>query len=171
MPRFSPHHRFLALKFAARGFAVSALMLCAIHLSACSQDNSQAELNPIPAPAQRIADTPTAAAKPKKAALGDTYIEALKPEERTAAAAAAEKYIKEKTKSVLDSLELNPESEFWKFPEDLNEFNKVGRIIVFDAYVNGNKEKPYRIVLVRSSDTAKNWDVKRFRADNKSIHQ
>lgn len=145
-------------------FALLALSL-ACTLGACSKKAE--EPNPIPTPAKGVAEVATVAPEPL-ANPGDQYIEALKSEERTAAAGVAEEYIREKTKNHLDKLELNPASEYWTFPEDLNEFNKVGLIITFDAYVDKNTEKPYRIVLVRGSENSKSWEVKRFRADNRT---
>lgn len=143
---------------------VTSIVAVSFSLTACFK---QEEANPIPTPAQEVINTPTKAPEP---ARGDKYINALKAEERTAAAAAAELYIKEKTQNRLDRLVLNPSSEFWEFPEDLNEFNKVGCIITFDAYVDGNAKDAYRIVLVRGNTSSKEWEVKRFRQDNKSIH-
>lgn len=147
-----------------RGVLLACVVGMSFAVSACA---SKDEPNPIPIPAQEAIHTPTKAVEP---ARGDQYINALKAEERTAAAAVAESYIKEKTHNRLDRLVLNPSSEYWEFPEDLNEFNKVGYIITFDAYVDGNDKKPYRIVLVRGNTSSKEWEVKRFRPDNKSLH-
>lgn len=143
---------------------VSALLMGSLAGCGCSKKE---EPVPVPTPAQVA--TPAPEPEVKQPAIGDQYINAISTTHRVAAAAVAEKYIKDKTRNHLDSLVLNPKSKFWAFPEDLNEFNEAGKIIVFDAYVDGNKDNPYRIVLIRSSKDSDKWTVKRFGPDNSIV--
>ncbi|MDO5044179.1 MAG: hypothetical protein Q4E22_02630 [Coriobacteriia bacterium] len=102
---------------------------------------------------------------PPAPAIGERYINAVDSTARTKAAREAERYIKEETANHLDRLVLNPESEYWNFPGDLGEFDKAGFILAYDAYVDNNAVKPYRIILIRGNEEA-SWEVKRFSKEN-----
>lgn len=172
-------------KTLTRSCAVVMLIMCAVLMAGCGcSRETKTEQNPIPTPAQQVVNQQQAeqqaaqqgaAAQPGQeqpqeaqapAGPGDPYIEALSPTDRVAAAASAETYIKEKTKNHLNRLVLNPQSDFWAFPEDLNEFNKKGQIIVFDAYCDNKTDQPYRVVLIKSSAKSESWSVKRFGLKN-----
>lgn len=146
-------------------FIVSILACaCLFSLSACGGDKQkEAETQQ---DAQSTVSTTVAAPKPP--APGEVYLEVTDMEARMKAAKEAERYIKEETKNHLDRLVLNPESEYWNFPGDLSEFNEPGKIITYDAYVDGNSVSPYRIVLIRGGENAK-WEVKRFSKDNENL--
>lgn len=150
----------------ALSLIVVAVLMFALAGCGCSKDKKEEATNPIPAPAQQDAVASTPEPEVVKEAPGDNYINSISVTDRVAAAAVAEKYIADKTKNKLENLVLNPESKFWAFPEDLNEFNQPGLIIVFDAHVAENKDQPYRIVLIRSSVDSDKWTVKRFGPDN-----
>lgn len=138
--------------------------ICVLALSACGSQN-KVEKNE---EQQQQSAVSTTVAPPKLPAAGEKYLEQTDIEARMKAAKEAERYIKEETKNHLDRLVLNPESEYWNFPEDLSKFDMPGQIITYDAYVDGNSVSPYRIVLIRGSEKAK-WEVKRFSKGNENL--